>query len=231
MALTAISPATATASATAITSKPAQPSCSAVEIITAAGTGDANSHDDPGHVYGFGVGVNSAAQLAKISGVSAWQLPYSAPAGVAESVDETRSERVLTYGQSRIAGTKRVLDHIHHLQQRCPETKFILQGLSQGAHIVGDVASQLDPAAVLKVYLLADPARSVLTSDATPSRSGPGASGASGLFNPSGAFEVALDQGRAPINHWWFGRLAAKWTVRETQPIRRPSSAELLPAQ
>ena len=170
--------------------------CSAVEILTTAGTGDAHSADDPTYSYGFASGTNGAKQLSQVPGVSAWQLPYPAAAGIVASADGS-GDAPLAYGLSREQGTQRALARITEVRKQCPETKFLLQGFSQGAHVMGDVAAQMPQEALLRAYLVSDPGRAPLPADAEvgSSATSSDAFGAPGRWSRSGALIMETDRG------------------------------------
>lgn len=150
-----------------------EPTCSAVEVIVTAGTGGSSIYEDPNNIQSFIVGTNFAKHMtAHFPQVSAWQTPYHASVGVVGTTGEPEKTEVLPYGESKRNGAKRVTDRMAEVTERCPGTKFIIAGFSQGADVTGDVAAQVAageaPIGVdklLAAYLVADPGRARLTDE------------------------------------------------------------------
>lgn len=105
------------------TAKADAPYCRDVTFIGARGTLDSAS-------YGGTVGVIRQAYYDAFgsSRVASWSLDYPA------SID---------YFNSMAIGRRRLLSSIKNTVRDCPNTKFVLAGYSQGAHIVGDVVMQI----------------------------------------------------------------------------------------
>lgn len=138
-------------------------SCPAVEVITAAGSGDAHLDDDPNFPRGFVVGTNfSKLAEERFEGVRSWQLPYYGSAGIVASNEKIGLPKFPNYAASAADGVEKVRARIDEVSAVCPETAFALAGFSQGAHVAGDVLMDLSPEQAEKViaaYLLADPRR------------------------------------------------------------------------
>ncbi|MDO4909006.1 MAG: cutinase family protein [Corynebacterium sp.] len=131
-------------------------------IITAPGSKESNLTDDPinppEHAGGL---IDSMTRTLKQNFAAdieshkllVWQLPYAA------TLDN--------YDESRNGGEARLTEFIRNTRTACPNTNYILVGYSQGADIVGDIASDtgnnsdaLIPAdKLLGVTLFADPRR------------------------------------------------------------------------
>lgn len=173
--------------------------CSVVDIVIAAGTGEANSYDDPSDIYGLNNGTNFVANIVnKFEGdVTAWQVPYTASVGVLASFGKTRADRALPYGASKNIGIERASAHIADVKANCPDTKFIVVGFSQGATVSGDVTEMIlngeiphvTEADLAGAYLIADPGRSALTGNVAITEGG-----VSGLESENGEILIPLDQ-------------------------------------
>lgn len=177
-----------------------QNQCKDVQIITVAGTGEANSFDDPNFVYGLRIGENYSANVAldKPDNVSAWQLPYSGSVGAVGTIGKTRADAPLPYGLSRQLGVEKGLQHIKEVKQDCPNQKFIVTGFSQGAHVAGDIVAAINNGKVagvsqddiISAYLVSDPARSqVLGTNVTTS------TGQVGRLSQNGELLITLNEG------------------------------------
>lgn len=141
----------------------AQEVCPAVEVITAAGSGDANPADDPNDPMGFTTGTNHARIMEeRFEGVRSWQLPYSGSVGIIGSNDKVGLAEIPNYAESEADGVARLDAHVKEVRSACPDAAFVLTGFSQGAQVVGDVLAGLSPenaSRVLSAYLLSDPRR------------------------------------------------------------------------
>ena len=115
-------------------------SCPAVEVITAAGSGDAHPDDDPNFPRGFVVGTNfSKLAEQRFEGVRSWQLPYYGSAGIVGSNEKIGLPKFPNYAASAADGVEKVRARIDEVSAVCPQTAFALAGFSQGAHVAGDV--------------------------------------------------------------------------------------------
>ncbi|AZA09411.1 cutinase family protein [Corynebacterium pseudopelargi] len=137
-----------------------QASCPALHIAVTPGTGESNAQEDPREITGLSKGRNFVQEVAEqFDGVDAWQTPYPASAGMVTSIDKDDAQ-AMPYGVSRREGERRLLEHLQQLLAQCSDTKVALVGFSQGAHIAGDVATQIPADRVAAVYLISDPKRS-----------------------------------------------------------------------
>lgn len=119
--------------------------CPAVEVISAPGTWESAKDDDPfaptANPKSFMLSITQPLQQQyDINDVRVWTLPYTAqfkniqtPAGRAE----------MSYDDSRNEGMARLNGEMRFISETCPSTEFILAGFSQGAVIVGDIASDI----------------------------------------------------------------------------------------
>lgn len=143
------------------TEQPAQPEwCPGTEIIAAPGTWESAADDDPfhptSHPTSFMLTVTEPLQ-AQYPHARIWTLPYPAQFKNVQDLNQ------LSYDDSRNAGLTRLKQELTEIHSQCPQSKFALMGFSQGAVIVGDLASEIGngagpiPAdAVAGVALVAD---------------------------------------------------------------------------
>lgn len=137
--------------------------CTLVKVISAPGTWESAADDDP-----YNPQANPASFMLNISRplqqafagqpVEVWTLPY-----VAEFRNVNGGTRQATYDDSRNQGINRVFAEMRSTLHRCPNAQFVLTGFSQGAVIMGDIASEVgngrtefDPQSVLGVALISD---------------------------------------------------------------------------
>ncbi|WP_020106522.1 cutinase family protein [Nocardia sp. 348MFTsu5.1] len=143
----------------------AQPAdCPDVQVIVVPGTWESNSNDDP-----YNPTANPESLMLKVSAplsnefdasrADVYTVPYIAefrnPANLADKQAD--------YDVSRAEGTERTRAKIAEVAAKCALTNYVLMGFSQGAVIVGDIASEIGngqgPVAqdlVLGVGLIAD---------------------------------------------------------------------------
>lgn len=100
--------------------------------------------------------VKTAARPIRVGGL---YVPY--PASIIEPNNST-----VNYSLSRRRGIDNTTKALVEQSSRCPNTRFLLTGYSQGAHVAGDTAaligagkSPIAPDRILGVALLADPAQ------------------------------------------------------------------------
>ena len=145
---------------------PAEPEwCPAVEVISVPGTWESAADDDP-----FNPQANPASfmlsitqplqQMYDINRVRVFTVPYTAQF---RNIQTQRGRAEMTYDDSRAEGTAKLAGELRFVAQTCPSTKFVIAGFSQGAVIVGDVASQIgnsagpiDPERLLGAVMIAD---------------------------------------------------------------------------
>ena len=173
--------------------------CPAVHLVTTAGTSESNPADDPHSIDGFANGRNFTKTIAdRYRNVTAWQTPYEASSGIIHSVGETRSTTLLPYSASKRQAVEAVTAHLSEVKNRCPNTKFVLSGFSQGAEVTGDALDNvvagrgpITTADIAGAYLIADPKRSALTSEPATTNTG-----FRGTATRSGAILIPIDRGR-----------------------------------
>lgn len=136
--------------------------CPAVEVIAAPGTWESRADDDP-----INPTANPNSLILKSSAplqaayspddVKVWTVPYTA------QFRNFNAQHEMSYDDSQAEGRARIQEEMAATHRDCPLTGFVLMGFSQGAVIMGDMASQIGngngpvPADnVLGVALLAD---------------------------------------------------------------------------
>lgn len=158
-------------------------SCPDAQLIAVPGTWESSAQDNP-----FTPTANPRALLLSVTGPLARQLapsrvqtytvPYTAEFRNPLSVDNQMS-----YNDSRAEGTRAMVAAMTDMTTKCPLTSYVLVGFSQGAVIVGDVASDIgngrgpvDDDLVLGVTLIADGRRQTgVGNDIGPDPQGEGA--------------------------------------------------------
>lgn len=122
---------------------PEQPDwCPRVEVISAPGTWESAADDDPLHPHAndrsFMLSVSQPLDDAYDDGdVKVWTLPYTAQFRNIHALHEK------SYDDSRTEGVNRLNAELSEMHTQCPNTQFVLAGFSQGAVIVGDIASDI----------------------------------------------------------------------------------------
>lgn len=116
--------------------------CPDVEVIAAPGTWESAPGDDP-----INPSANPASFLLSVTQplqerfhpdqVKVWTLPYTA------QFRNINAQHEMSYDDSRAEGHAKVDEELRTMNEQCPLTDFILVGFSQGAVILGDVASQI----------------------------------------------------------------------------------------
>ena len=139
--------------------------CPAVEFVSVPGTWESAADDDP-----FAPAANPASfmlsitqplqQMYDINHVRVFTLPYTAQF---RNIQTAHGRAEMTYDDSRAEGTAKLSGELRFVAETCPSTKFIVAGFSQGAVIVGDVASKIgnsegpiDPERLLGAVMIAD---------------------------------------------------------------------------
>ncbi|MGI0541293.1 cutinase family protein [Corynebacterium aquatimens] len=139
--------------------------CPKVEFISVPGTWESAPDDDP-----FAPRANPKSYMLSITGplqqsydigdVRVFTVPYTAQF---RNIQTPHGRREMPYDESRDEGTAKLNGELKYVAQTCPQTKFIMAGFSQGAVIVGDVASDIgngrgvvDADRVLGAVMIAD---------------------------------------------------------------------------
>ncbi|PMC63756.1 carbohydrate esterase [Corynebacterium tuscaniense] len=136
--------------------------CPTVEVISAPGTWESSKDDDPfnpqANPASFMLSITQPLQEQyDINDVRVWTLPYTA------QFKSVQSRNEMSYDDSRDEGTERLKAELKFVADTCASTQFILAGFSQGAVIVGDVASEIgreagvvSPERIAGVVMIAD---------------------------------------------------------------------------
>lgn len=116
--------------------------CPDVEVIAAPGTWESAPGDDPfnptANEYSFMLSITRPLQERfNPDDVKVWTLPYTA------QFRSINSQQEMTYDESRQEGQAVLETELVTMHEQCPRTEYILAGFSQGAVILGDVASQI----------------------------------------------------------------------------------------
>lgn len=151
------------------------PSCTPVHVVQAAGTGFSHSWDPSARDTLFDDHSSPAADLTEHFGartVRSYQVRYPASLGRLNALGSAsggiEGTEAATYGESVTLGADDAAREMRTVARNCPDTRFILIGYSQGAHLIGDVAAEIGhgkvagvgPDQVAAVVLFADPGRS-----------------------------------------------------------------------
>lgn len=118
------------------------PGCVDVQVIAAPGTWESAADDDPIHPtanpHSLLLSITQPLQeMYPEDEVSVWTLPYTA------QFRNINAQHEMTYDESQAEGRARIDDEIRRMNEACPATDFVLIGFSQGAVIVGDLASDI----------------------------------------------------------------------------------------
>lgn len=177
----------------------AQPAdCPDVFVLSVPGTWESASNDDPynptSHPKSLMLRVTKALQNKFPSDrAEVYTVPY-----VAEFRNPANlGDRQRDYDWSRHQGRRKSNEKLTAVHEHCPLTRYVLMGFSQGAVIVGDIASDIgngkgpipaqDQDLVLGVGLIADGRRvSGQQHDVGPSPTGQGAEATLGGINLPG---------------------------------------------
>ena len=136
--------------------------CPAMEVISAPGTWESGKDDDPfnpqANPLSFMLSITQPLQQEyDINHVRVWTLPYTA------QFKSVQSRNEMSYDDSRNEGTGRLNAELKFVADTCPSTQFVLAGFSQGAVIVGDIASDIGnsrgvvgPERIAGVVMIAD---------------------------------------------------------------------------
>ena len=116
--------------------------CPRYEVLSAPGTWESAKDDDPitpsFNPQSFMLSITQPIQAAYApDDIKVWTLPYTAEFKNIQSMGEK------SYDASREEGTATLLKEMEKTHSECPQTPFILAGFSQGAVIMGDVASEI----------------------------------------------------------------------------------------
>ena len=171
----ALAPVAPVAPAQALPGRPFAPSCTPIHVVQAAGSGFSHSWDPSARETLFDDGSSPAADLTEHFGartVRTYQVRYPASLGRLSALGSAsggvEGTETATYGESVTLGADDAERELRTIASACPQTRFILVGYSQGAHLIGDVAARaghgrvagVGPGQIAAVVLFADPGRS-----------------------------------------------------------------------
>ncbi|WP_156689469.1 carboxylesterase Culp6 [Mycobacterium sp. Marseille-P9652] len=138
-------------------------SCPDVYLVNVPGTWESSPQDDP-----VNPGQFPNALLHKVTAQLAGEFPssrlqtYTTPY-TAQFHNPLSGDPQMSYNESRTEGTRATTQAITDMNAKCPLTSYVLMGFSQGAVIMGDIASDIgngrgpvDDDLVLGVTLIAD---------------------------------------------------------------------------
>ena len=138
-------------------------SCPDVQLVNVPGTWESSLQDDPLNPMQF-----PNALLHKVTGAISQQFPssrvqsFTAPY-TAQFHNPLSGDTQMSYNESRAEGTRATVQAMTDMNNKCPLTSYVLMGFSQGAVIMGDIASDIgngrgpvDDDLVLGVTLIAD---------------------------------------------------------------------------
>ncbi len=117
-------------------------SCPDVETVVIPGTWESSATDDP-----FSPRANPRSLMLRVSSALQNQFPtsrtevYTVPYMAQFRNPTNLADRQADYNTSRSQGYKRAAGRIISVNERCPLTRFVILGFSQGAVIGGDLAS------------------------------------------------------------------------------------------
>ncbi|OBG71463.1 cutinase [Mycobacterium sp. E2462] len=138
-------------------------SCPDVYVVDVPGTWESSVQDDPGAPVQFPNAllhkvVTALAQGSPSSRVQTYTTPYTA-----QFHNPLSGDTQMSYNASRAEGTRATVQAMTDMNAKCPLTSYVLMGFSQGAVIMGDIASDIgngrgpvDDDLVLGVTLIAD---------------------------------------------------------------------------
>ncbi|MFT3660504.1 MAG: cutinase family protein [Gordonia sp. (in: high G+C Gram-positive bacteria)] len=141
--------------------------CPDVLVVSVPGTWESKPNDDP-----YRPAANPRSLMLRVTKVLQDRFPQArAEVYTVPYLAQFRNPTVLTdrqrdYNDSRAQGKRRTVAEIRETNEKCPLTTYVLMGFSQGAVIVGDIASDIgngrgpiaerDQDLVLGVGLIAD---------------------------------------------------------------------------
>ena len=138
-------------------------SCPDVSMISIPGTWESSPTDDPLNPSQFPIALllNVTRPIMDQFGrdrVEVYTVPYTA-----QFHNPLSADKQMSYNDSRTEGTRATVRAMVEMNDRCPLTRFVIVGFSQGAVIGGDLASDIgngrgpvDEDLVLGVTLIAD---------------------------------------------------------------------------
>jgi hypothetical protein len=138
-------------------------SCPDVLLVDVPGTWESSLQDNPLNPMQFPNALlhNATTTLSQQfppPRLQTYTTPYTA-----QFHNPLTSDTQMTYNDSRAEGTRATVQELTDMNTKCPLTSYVLMGFSQGAVIIGDIASDIgngrgpvDDDLVLGVTLIAD---------------------------------------------------------------------------
>ncbi len=119
--------------------------CPAAELVSVPGTWESAADDDPfapqANPQSFMLSITSPLQQQYDQGrLRVYTVPYTAQF---RNIQTARGRAEMPYDESRAEGAAKLRGELAHVARECSKTQFIIAGFSQGAVIVGDVASEI----------------------------------------------------------------------------------------
>src|SRR6185437_12298818 len=158
-------------------------SCPDVQLLTIPGTWESSLQDDPLNPVQFPKALllnvtRPIREQFNASRVETYTVPYTA-----QFHNPLSGDPQISYNDSRAEGTRATVQAMTDMNAKCPLTSYVLVGFSQGAVIMGDIASDIgngrgpvDDDLVLGVTLIADGRRQMgVGNDIGPNPPGQGA--------------------------------------------------------
>jgi hypothetical protein len=158
-------------------------SCPDVLLVNVPGTWESSVQDDPANPVQFPNALlhkatASLTQQFPSSRMQVYTTPYTA-----QFHNPLSGDTQMSYNASRAEGTRATVQAMTDMNAKCPLTSYVLVGFSQGAVIMGDIASDIgngrgpvDDDLVLGVTLIADGRRQAgVGNDIGPNPPGQGA--------------------------------------------------------
>jgi hypothetical protein len=138
-------------------------SCPDVQLMVVPGTWESSPQDNPLNPMQFPNALlrkvtTPISQQFPSSRVQIYTVPYTA-----QFHNPLSSDTQMSYNDSRAEGTRAAVQALTDMNNKCPLTSYVLLGFSQGAVILGDIASDIgngrgpvDDDLVIGVMLIAD---------------------------------------------------------------------------
>jgi len=138
-------------------------SCPDVLLVDVPGTWESSLQDSPLNPLQFPNALlhNATTTLSQqfpSPRMQTYTTPYTA-----QFHNPLAADNQMTYNDSRAEGTRATVQELTDMNNKCPLTSYVLMGFSQGAVIIGDIASDIgngrgpvDDDLVLGVTLIAD---------------------------------------------------------------------------
>lgn len=134
---------------------PASSTCADYIVIDSRGSGERGGLSAPGAVFypTFRAAVLRRDRAAKVA-----VIPNGYPAwGSIPTLISALANLPQRYHQSVVEGKDWLSGRLDRLLTTCPQSRFVLTGYSQGAHVAGDVYQNISSRRIIGVVLFGDP--------------------------------------------------------------------------